>query len=125
VILVDTSIWIDHLRAGDSRLVALLEQMDVLVHPFVIGELALGNLRGREAVIESLKGLPALSLAADDDVMAFINSQSLQGTGIGYIDAHLLTSAKLNAGVRLWTRDKRLKAVADQVGLALSEELPG
>jgi len=118
VILVDTSVWIDHLRRGDDGLTELLNQRLVLTHPFVIGELALGNLRQRDIVLSALLGIPRANVANDDEVMRLINQESLFGFGIGYIDAHLLAAARLAADATLWTRDKRLSAVADRLSLA-------
>ena len=118
MILVDTSVWIDHLRRGDDGLTELLNQRLVLTHPFVIGELALGNLRQRDIVLSALLGIPRANVANDDEVMRLINQESLFGFGIGYIDAHLLAAARLAADATLWTRDKRLSAVADRLSLA-------
>jgi predicted nucleic acid-binding protein len=114
VILVDTSIWIDHLRAGDSALTRLLEIGQVLAHPFVIGELALGHLRQRRPILDALHDLPQATVATDVEVLAFIDRQQLTGLGIGYVDVHLLASVQLTPGARLWTRDKRLHAVATE-----------
>jgi hypothetical protein len=120
VILADTSVWVDHLRRGDKTLAALLDAGTVLVHPFVIGELALGNLRQREILLNALADLPHASVATDAEVLHFIERHALSGRGIGYIDAHLLAAAKLTAGAELWTNDKRLHAVAVQLGLAIA-----
>lgn len=110
MILVDTSIWIDHLREGDAALSRLLDGARVLGHPFVLGELALGRLRQRELVLGALAELPQAVLASDDEVLRFINAAGLAGSGIGYVDAHLLAAVRLTAGASLWTRDKRLAA---------------
>ena len=118
MILVDTSVWVDHLRAGNERLTALLSGGQVLGHPFVMGELALGNLRRRDAVLSDLRHLPQAVVAADEEVLHFIDRQRLFGCGIGYLDAHLLAAARLTGGSKLWTRDRRLEAVAAQLGLA-------
>jgi predicted nucleic acid-binding protein len=118
VILVDTSVWVEHLRAGEERLTALLDAGEVLAHPFVIGELTLGNLRQREAFLRALRRLPKAAVVADEEVLRFIDRQGLFGRGIGYVDAHLLAAARLTAGARLWTRDQRLQAVAAELGLA-------
>jgi hypothetical protein len=117
VILVDTSVWLDHLRHGDSTLVKLLNAGQVLVHPFVIGEIALGSLGQRDLILETLTDMPRAKIATDEEVLALINQSNLYGIGIGYIDAHLLASARLTPGTLLWTHDKRLRAVANQVGL--------
>lgn len=118
MILVDTSVWIDHLRAGDRALAALLEAGAVLIHPFVIGELALGSLRRREMVLNALSDLPHASVASDHEVRHFIDEHVLSGRGVGYVDAHLLAAVKLTAGAGLWTNDKRLHGVADRLRLA-------
>jgi predicted nucleic acid-binding protein len=118
VILVDTSIWVDHLRAGDERLGALLNGGEVLGHPFVIGELALGNLRYRDAFLRDLFDLPQAVVASDEEVLRLIDRETLFGRGIGYIDAHLLAAARLTPDTKLWTRDQTLKAIAAQLGLA-------
>ena len=118
MILVDTSIWIDHLRTGSARLVALLNVGQVLGHPFVTGELALGSLQQRTMILNSLRCLPQLPCATDDEVLHFIEMQSLSGLGIGYVDVHLLAALRLQPGARLWTRDKRLLAAAQQLDLA-------
>jgi predicted nucleic acid-binding protein len=118
VILVDTSVWIDHLKRGNAELSALLEVGEVLAHPFVIGELALGGLQKPDPVLDALQNLPQARTAVDQEVLGFIRRNSLAGAGIGYVDAHLLASARLTAGALLWTHDKRLLAVADRMGLA-------
>ena len=118
MILVDTSVWIDHLRAGVPRLVGALEAGSVCIHPFVIGELACGNMRNRRTVLELLSELPTVPVATDAEVLGFIERRSLMGRGIGYFDAHLLASATLSVTARLWTRDKRLAAVAAELDLS-------
>lgn len=118
MILVDASVWVDHLRAGDRTLTGLLDAGMVLAHPFVIGELALGHLRQRELVLSMLQDLPQASLASDREVLHFIDRSALFGKGIGYVDAHLLTAVRLTAGAALWTRDRRLHDVAAQLGVA-------
>jgi predicted nucleic acid-binding protein len=115
--LVDTSIWIDHLRRSDLRLVALLESVSVLVHPFVIGEIALGQFRRRAAILDDLALLPAAPVATDDEFRTFVDRERLPGSGLGFVDAHLLVSTRLAAGARLWTRDRRLGAAAARLGL--------
>jgi len=117
MILVDSSVWVDHLRRGDTVLEALLNTEQVLAHPFVIGELALGNLRKREVLLHYLQNLPQAIIASDEEVFGFIERYKLFGLGIGYIDAHLLASTRLSAA-RLWTRDKRLHQAALKLGLA-------
>lgn len=118
MILVDTSVWVDHLCDRDRGLSALLDPGQVLVHPFIAGELALGHLRQREFVIHMLGNLPQASVATDAEVLQFIDRHALFGTGIGYVDAHLLGAARLMAGASIWTRDKNLLRVAKRLGLA-------
>jgi predicted nucleic acid-binding protein len=118
MILVDTSIWVEHLRTGDQKLSVLLDGKEVLGHPFVIGELSLGNMRRRDALLSDLRNLPQATVASDDEVLRFIVREALFGRGIGYVDAHLLAAARLTLGTRLWTRDRRLGAVAAELGLA-------
>lgn len=119
MILVDTSVWVDHLRGADLALAALLEARQILTHPYVIGELALGSLRNRGVVISALTDLPSAIVADNSEVMAFIQRNALFGRGIGYVDVHLLAAARLTAGASLWTNDKRLKAVAETLGLSM------
>lgn len=118
MILVDTSVWVDHLRAGDKALAALLDAVTVLTHPFVIGELALGNLRQREIVLSALSDLPHATIATDAEVLHFIDRHALFGRGVGYVDAHLLAATRLTAGAELRTNDRRLHGVAVALGLA-------
>ncbi|MEX2449934.1 MAG: type II toxin-antitoxin system VapC family toxin [Rhodospirillales bacterium] len=118
MILVDTSVWIDHLRTHDRTLADLLESGQVLGHPFVIGEIALGRLRQRDIVLDALQNLPRTAVATDREVLGFIERYALAGSGIGYIDAHLLAAARLMPGTLLWTRDKPLSRAADRLGLA-------
>jgi predicted nucleic acid-binding protein len=120
VILVDTSVWVDHLSAGDKALTDLLDTGMVLAHPFVIGELALANLRQREVVLGALSDLPQANVATDAEVLHFIERHALFGRGVGYVDVHLLVAVRLTAGAALWTHDKRLHGVADQLGLAMT-----
>jgi predicted nucleic acid-binding protein len=117
MILVDTSVWVDHLRAGDEMLASLLEAEKVLVHPFVIGEIALGYLRQRASTLLDLHDLPQSPVASDQEVLHLIEENRLFGFGIGYVDAHLLAAVRLTPGTSLLTRDKRLLAVATQLGL--------
>jgi len=112
VILVDTSVWVDHLRRGDAALSALLDEARVMVHPFVIGEIACGVLSERSLTLELLGNLPAAILAESEEVLAFVEQHRLYGRGIGYVDAHLLASVALMPGSALWTRDRRLQAAA-------------
>jgi len=117
VILADTSVWVDHLRSSDSTLVELLHRSQVLAHPFVTGELALGNLRQRDLILNALQNLPQANVANNLEVLTFIEQQKLFGLGIGYIDAHLLAAVRLTPDTLLWTRDKRLRAVANNFSL--------
>ena len=121
MLLVDTSVWVDHLRRGDARLAALLEDASVLAHPFVVGEIACGNLADRATVLELLQDLPAATVAEPEEVLTFIARHRLHGKGLGYIDVHLLTAVALNPGTALWTRDKRLHAAAKALGFAREE----
>lgn len=116
MLLADTSIWIDHLRAADAELGRALAARRVVTHPFVIGELALGTLRDRATVIAALSDLRRLPLARPDEVLAMIDNFRLFGRGIGYVDAHLLASVRLAPGAQLWTRDRRLAEVATELG---------
>lgn len=118
MILVDTSVWIDHLRAGNHPLARLLDNGRVLAHPFVIGELALGAMRQRKTILAALSDLPRAEMATDAEVLGLIDAEALYGRGIGYVDVHLLASVRLTAGAELWTRDNRLRRVADELGLA-------
>ena len=118
MILVDTSIWVDHLRDGDAALAAVLEQGQALAHPWVTGELALGRLRDRAGVLQLLDQLPQAVTATAAELLAFVEHHKLFGIGIGYVDAQLLASARLTEDAELWTRDRRLHAVAERLGLA-------
>lgn len=122
MILVDTSVWVDHLRADDAELAALLNGSEVLIHPCVLGELACGNLRNQTEVLALLKGLPRAAVATDEEVLFFIERHALMGRGVGYVDAHLLAAVTLGGGTRLWTRDKRLRTVADALALAYEKD---
>jgi hypothetical protein len=117
VILADTSVWADHLRRGDKVLAALLDEGQIAIHPYVIGELALGELRTREAVIDRLHDLPQTTVATAAEILQFIARHALYRLGIGYVDTHLLAAAQLT-GILLWTRDKRLHRAAERLGLA-------
>jgi len=117
MILVDTSVWIDHLRgSGGSHLMNLLQKNSVWTHPWIVGEIACGNIRHRARVLRELHKLPHLLAAQDREVLFMIERHRLMGKGIGYIDAHLLTAA-LAQGARFWTRDKRLQSVAASLGV--------
>jgi predicted nucleic acid-binding protein len=117
VILVDTSIWVDHLRSGMPQLTAALQAGEVFIHPWVIGELACGNLRDRGRVLQLLQGLPAARVATPAEVLALIEQHQLMGRGIGFVDAQLLASAKLTH-CTLWTQDRRLADLAQALGVS-------
>ena len=117
MILVDTSVWVDHFAHGNARLVGALDRNEVFSHPFVIGELACGNLRNRAEVLYLLSRLPRAPVATDDEVLGLVERRSLMGRGIGWVDAHLLASTLLSPGVRLETRDRRLSEVAGSLGI--------
>lgn len=119
MIVVDTSIWIDHFRYGDKELKKIIEDDRLLCHPFVIGELALGSLRERDAVIAFLTSQREAVVATHAEVMTVIERHSIFSMGIGYTDAHLLTSTLLDRRSSLWTRDKRLAAAALKVGASV------
>ena len=118
MILVDTSVWIDHFRLANAILSELLDHREVLGHPFVLGELALGNLRPRDPFLSDLRDLPQAIVAEDHEVLDLIERESLFGHGIGYVHAHLLAAARLTLEAKLWTRDRRLQAVAAELGVA-------
>ena len=121
MILVDTSVWVEHLRAGNAQLAVLLERSAVAMHPMVLGELACGNLRDRGTLLMLWRNLPQLTAATDVEALFFLERNRLWGRGIGYIDVHLLAALSLNAGTRLWTRDKRLLGTAEHLELAFTE----
>ena len=117
MVLVDTSVWVAHLRHGAIGLEAMLYEGQVVCHPWIVGELACGNLQNRSEIIAHLQSLPGAIPAEHEEVMQFIENYGLMGKGLGYIDMHLLASARLT-GVPLWTFDKRLNEVAKKLGLA-------
>ncbi len=117
MILVDTSVWVEHLRHGTVGLDTPLQDGRVCCHPFIIGELACGNLKNRAIILSLLQALPQAIWAEHEEVMHFIENYSLMGIGLGYIDIHLLASARLTQ-VPLWTLDKKLSAVAEELELA-------
>jgi len=116
MLLVDTSVWVDHFRHGVLLLEDLLTSGQVATHPFVIGELACGNLANREKILELLSSLPSLKMASHAEALHLIQTHSLHGTGIGWIDAHLLSSALLSH-TPVWTRDRKLNAAARKLGI--------
>ena len=117
MIVVDSSVWVDHLRRREAGLAEALEQRQVLAHPFVIGELACGQLRKRPALLGSLAQLPQSPVASHDEALAFLDRHALAGRGIDWLGLHLLAATSLAGDARLWTRDKRLAAVAKELVL--------
>ncbi|HEY7846552.1 MAG TPA: type II toxin-antitoxin system VapC family toxin [Bradyrhizobium sp.] len=118
MVLVDTSIWIDHLRGAERRLAGLLDRGNVVMHPFVVGELLLGKVPKITEMIDDLNALPKAAVANDGEVLKFIAERKLPGSGIGYVDAHLLAATVLTPETAIWTRDKRLLAAAHSLSLA-------
>ena len=116
MILVDTSVWVDHLRRGNARLSALLEDGQASWHPFVLGELLLGNLRADSEVPALIRELPAAEVADHEEVIALVRRHALAGSGVGWVDVHLLCSAALSS-FRLWTLDRRLREIAARLDL--------
>lgn len=124
MILVDTSVWVAHLREGNSGLETLLNNGEVVCHPFIIGELACGNLRNRSEILSLLQALSMVTQAEHEEVMKFIEDYRLMGRGLGYVDIHLLASALLTRNP-LWTLDKKLKEVSSKLGLEFDIKQPG
>jgi predicted nucleic acid-binding protein len=118
MILADTSIWIDHFRRSDLRLARFLDRGEIVMHPFVIGELALGFVPKIAEMMEDLRTLPEAMVANSDEILEFIARRKLSGSGVGYVDAHLLAAAALAPETFVWTRDKRLHAAAQSLSLA-------
>jgi predicted nucleic acid-binding protein len=116
MVLVDTSIWVTHLRQGSRQLEKLLMDAEVMCHPFIIGELACRNLKNRNEILSLLQSLPMAPTIEFDEFLFFVDRNHLMGKGIGFVDVHLLASAQLT-GVPLWTADKRLKSAADLLAL--------
>lgn len=119
MVIVDTSIWVDHLRTGNRQLEKLLLGAEVACHEFVIGELACGNLNNRDEILTLLKSLPHSPTVDHQEFLYFIEKHRLMGRGIAFVDVHLLASAQL-ANAPIWTRDKRLKAAAEDLNLSPS-----
>lgn len=118
MILVDSSLWIDHLRHPNEILADLLGRRQVVIHSFVIGELAVGYLSPRDLILEMLRDLDHVVTADDDEVLRLVERERLFGLGLGYVDVHLLASSRLTPGTWLWTRDRRLAAAAERLSLA-------
>ena len=118
MILVDSSVWIDHFRRASAELTALLAARVVMAHPFVVGELACGHVSEREAVFSALASLPTAPVLPHGEVLAFVERHRLMARGIGWVDMHLLASAIVAGRVTLWSRDKRLMAAAADRGVA-------
>jgi predicted nucleic acid-binding protein len=121
VILVDTAVWVDYLRAGDEHLAVMLRGATVATHPMALGELACGNLKERETLRSLWRNLPQSPVAIGAEALLFRERNRLWGRGIGYINVHLLVSVALDGEARLWIRDRRLHAVTEQFGLAYAE----
>jgi predicted nucleic acid-binding protein len=121
MILVDTSVWIDHLHRADPSLIQLLERCDVVTHPLVIGELAMRSIRSRGKFLTLLSELPRVPVASHDEVMALIDAQHLHGKALGIVDAHLLASALLSPGTRMWTKDRALARMAHSMAVGSTE----
>lgn len=117
MVLVDSSIWIDHFRRSNANLVELLNGTFVLMHPHVLGELACGNLKDRRQILNAFHALPSAKTASHREVMQMVEQRKLWGNGIGWVDANLLASALLE-GSRLWTRDERLNRLCEDAGIA-------
>ena len=115
--LVDTSVWIDHLRHGNPALASALEAGDVWCHSFVQGELACGNLRNRAEILSLLEALPRAPMASHAEALALVEGRNLMGSGLGWVDIHLIGSALL-AGITFWTLDRRLADAAKEIGIA-------
>ena len=118
MILADTSIWVDHLTRGDEMMASLLDADAVLMHPFIVGEIALGNLPRRAETLSNLDKLPKAVTVDPAEVISLIERKDIFGTGIGYVDAHLLVATTLTSDLRLWTRDKRLRTVAERLAIS-------
>jgi len=116
MVLVDTSVWVHHLRQGAPKLERLLNDGEVMCHPFVIGELACGSIRNRTEILSLLQNLPLATAATHDEVLQFIARNHVMGRGIGYIDVHLCASALLT-GVPMWTYDSRLNETNEGLGI--------
>ena len=125
MILVDTSVWVDHLRVANSNLIRHLSAGELVMHSMVMGELACGNLRDRADTMNLLDAIPTICELTSGAVIACIEKDALAGRGIGFVDAHLLCAVKASKGARLWTRDRRLKGIAEDFGVAYVETSSG
>ena len=117
MVLVDTSAWIDHLRKPDLAIESVIRAGELYTHDFVIAELALGSLPNRHQLLGDLRRFPRLAIEAVEEILAFVDAMALPATGIGFVDATLLSAAAKTQNVRIWTRDKRLAAQAERLGL--------
>ncbi len=117
MILADTSVWVDHLRVGNRRMQALLHSGQIVMHPMIVAELALGSLRQRTKTLADLDGLLEAQIAQLGEVRSMIEARKLYSRGVGLIDAHLVASCLITPGTRLWTRDAALKSFAELVGI--------
>lgn len=118
MILADTSVWADHLRVAEPVLADLLRDGEVVMHPFVLGEIALGYLRKRNQWLTALAELPSVHVAEPEEVLELIDRRKLIAAGVGYVDVHLLATTLASHGVKLWSRDKRLREIAAGFGVA-------
>ena len=118
MIIADTSVWVAHFRRTEDRLVSMLDQSRILMHPFILGELALGGVPDRKSTLSDMARLPRCAVASDSEVLTLIESERLYGQGVGYIDASLLAAARLTSGASLWTLDARLSDVARSLAVA-------
>ena len=116
MVLVDTSVWVSHLRAGDEGLIALLNNGDVICHPFIVGELACGNIKNRTTILSLLQLLPMAVQVENEEILQFIEINNLMGKGLGYVDIHLSASAVLS-GVPIWTLDKSLARIVEKLNI--------
>ncbi len=121
MVLVDTSIWVSHLRTGEAPLKALLQRDEVLCHPFIVGELACGNITNRQEILSLLQALPMARMATHEEVLTFVEVHGLMGVGLGFIDVHLLASALLSKAL-LWTADKQLNQASATLHAAYPQE---
>ncbi len=118
MVLIDTVVWIDHFHSNNEHLAMLLENEQVLIHPMVIGELAMGNLANRHQTLEDFAKLPEISVATHQEVIFFVDANRLMGTGISYVDANLLASVIAHSDAELWSRDRRLNEAASKFDVA-------